>query len=124
MNAAKRCDGGWGWWADGIVETKVAAAGMAAMYGVKRVTVRQAGLLHVGSIESGEGDGGEYGGGLAPAQGPAPPRHDANGKVWSPESGGWGSHDHHGLGYILCSQLADYSTGPKADRNAQREATS
>ncbi len=29
-----------------------------------------------------------------------------------------------GLGYILCSQLADYSTGPKADRNAQREATS
>ncbi len=29
-----------------------------------------------------------------------------------------------GLGYTLCSQLADYSTGPKADRNAQREATS
>ncbi len=29
-----------------------------------------------------------------------------------------------GLGYILCSQLAGHSTGPKADRNAQREATS
>ena len=35
----KACDGGWGWWADGIIETKVAAAGMAAMCGVKRVAV-------------------------------------------------------------------------------------
>ena len=32
----ERCKG---WWADGIVETKVAAAGMAAMCGVKRVAV-------------------------------------------------------------------------------------
>ena len=38
-SAEQRCDGGWGWWADGIVETKVAAAGMAAMCGVKRVAV-------------------------------------------------------------------------------------
>jgi len=37
---------------------------------------------------------------------------------------GWEVQLGLGLGYILCSQLADYSTGPKADRNAQREATS
>ena len=27
-----------------------------------------------------------------------------------------------GLGYILCSQADDHSTGPKAERNAQQEA--